>query len=75
VIAADPARVLVILESAAAGRVWLRWDATIPTLAAHHFYLEPGDRFIVPPQLSTLAVSMAGQAAGGTVLYHLSTAG
>jgi hypothetical protein len=73
-IAADAGRVAVLIESAANTRVYLRFDGTIPTAAAHHWFLDPGDRWEVPVQLSTLTVSMAGAGAGGTILSTLATA-
>lgn len=71
VIAADVVRIKVLLVHNGTNRVWLRFDATIPTLAAHHWYLDPGDRFEVPIELTGLAVSMAGQGPGGTILAML----
>ena len=73
-IAADAGRVGLLLVSTSSGRVYLRFDATIPTATAHHWFLEPGDRYEVPSALAVLAVSMAGAAAGGTVLSTLATA-
>lgn len=73
-IAADAGRVMVLMVSNASGRVYLRFDSTPPTAAAHHWFLDPGDRWEVPVQLSTLAVSMLGAVAGGTVLSTLATA-
>jgi hypothetical protein len=73
-IAADAGRVAVLIESAANGRVYFRFDSTVPSAAAHHWYLDPGDRWEVPVQLSTLAISMAGAVAGGTILSTLATA-
>lgn len=73
-IAADVNRVMVLITSNANSRVWIRFDSTAPTSTAYHWYLDPGDRFEVPVQLSTLAVSMLGQAAGGTILSTLATA-
>jgi hypothetical protein len=73
-IAADAGRVMVLMVSNASGRVYLRLDSTAPTSTAYHWYLDPGDRWEVPVQLSTLAVSMLGASAGGTVLSTLATA-
>ncbi|MFI7468151.1 hypothetical protein [Nonomuraea sp. NPDC049646] len=74
-IAADASRVAVVMVSLANARVWLRFDSTAPTSTSHHWYLDPGDRYEVPPEMATLAVSMLGQAAGGTILSTLATAG
>ena len=74
-IAADVTRVSVLLVSQATGRVWLRFDSTIPTTAAlMHWYLDPGDRWEVPVQWCQLAVSMAASVAGGQVNAALGTA-
>ena len=73
-IAADPSRVAMLIVSNANGRVYLRFDATIPTVAAHHWWLDPGDRWEVPSEMSALPVSMAGAVAGGNVLATLATA-
>ncbi len=73
-IAADAGRLTVVMVSLASARVYLRFDATAPTAAAHHWYLDPGDRYEVPPELATLAISMLGQSAGGTILTTLATA-
>lgn len=73
-IAADPSRVSMLIVSNASGRVYLRFDATIPSSTVYHWYLDPGDRFEVPAELSTLAVSMDGAVVGGTVLSMLATA-
>jgi hypothetical protein len=71
VIAADYARVAMFIVSNATGRVWIRFDATIPTLASHSWFLDPGDRWEVPSAFVTRAVSLAGQVAGGSVLITL----
>lgn len=74
-VAADPTRVGVLLTSFASGRVYLRFDATIPTsTATAHSFIDPGERFLIPSHLVELAISMAGSVAGGTVSAHLGTA-
>jgi hypothetical protein len=73
-IAADVNRVRVLIVSNASARVWLRFDSTAPTSSAYHWYLDPDDRFEVPSEMATLAVSMLGQSAGGTILSTLATA-
>jgi hypothetical protein len=74
-IAANAARVFVMMVSQANGRVYLRFDSTVPTAAAFHWYLDPDERWELPPHLSTLAISMLGAVAGGTILTHLGVAG
>lgn len=74
-IAADASRVAVLITNSSNVRVYLRFDATIPTAGTHHWYLDAGDRWEVPVELSTLAVSMLGASAGtGTVNSLLATA-
>lgn len=71
VIAADPLRVKVMLVHNGSARVFIRFDGTIPTSASHHWWLDPGDRYEVPTELTGLAVSMSGQSTGGTILSML----
>ena len=73
-VAADATRVGVLLVSNSPDRVWLRFDATAPTSTSYHWYLDPDDRWEVPYWLSTLAISMLGRTASGTILIHLTTA-
>lgn len=75
-IAADASRIGVLIVNNSSGRVWFRFDSTAPTSAlnGHHWYLEPGERWEVPEQWSTLAVSMLAQIASGYVASHLVTA-
>ena len=75
-IAADASRVGLLIVSAANGIVYLRFDNTIPVPAtpAYHWLLNPGDRWEVPIVLTSLAVSMIGAVAGGTILSTLATA-
>lgn len=73
-IAADAGRVTVVMVSLASARVYLRFDSTAPTASSHHWYLDPGDRYEVPAELATLAISMLGQSAGGSILSTLATA-
>ena len=76
VVAADVTRVGLLLVSAATGRVYLRFDATIPVPAtpAYHWYIDPGDRYEVPLAFCQLAISMAASVTGGTVLGVAGTA-
>jgi len=73
VIAADVTRVGLVLTSAANGVVWVRFDATIPTVSAYDWLLNPGDRWEVPVQFVQFAQSLAGAAAGGTVFAAAAT--
>lgn len=74
-IAADASRVAVLITNASNVKVYLRFDATAPTSATYHWHLDAGDRWEVPKELSTLAVSMLGASAGtGTVNSLLATA-
>lgn len=73
-IPADASRVAVTMVSNANGRVYLRFDSTAPTASTHHWFLDPGDRYEVPAEMSTLAISMLGASAGGTVVSTLATA-
>lgn len=73
-VAADLGRVGLLMVNTSTGRVYLRFDSTIPTSTAHHWFLEPGDRYEVPSALVALAVSMLGTVAAGTVLSCLATA-
>lgn len=73
VIAASADRTSYLIVSRATAEVWIRFDATIPTLAAHSWYLSPGDRWEVPNKWARLALSMAASANGGTVLITQGT--
>jgi hypothetical protein len=72
VISADVTRVGLLIVSQATGTVYLRFDSTIPnptagTAPLYHWYLQPQDRYEVPIQYCTLAVSMVASTAGGFV--------
>jgi hypothetical protein len=75
-VAADSNRVGLVIVSAASGRVYFRFDATIPVIAtpAYHWFLDPSDRYEVPLAFTQLAISMVGAVAGGTILLALATA-
>jgi hypothetical protein len=74
VIAADVTRVGLIITSAASGVVWFRFDSTIPTATAYDYLLlNSGERWEVPVAFCQLAISMAGQSAGGTVFAVAAT--
>ena len=74
VIASDLTRVGLIVTSAANGIVWVRFDSTVPTLAAYDYLLNPGDRWEVPHEFVQLAQSWAGATAGGTMFAAAATA-
>ncbi|NUP24018.1 MAG: hypothetical protein HOZ81_49785 [Streptomyces sp.] len=74
-IAADTARVSVVMVNTSSVRVFLRFDSTAPTSTSHHWYLDGGDRYEVPPEMSALAVSMVGASATtGSIVSTLATA-
>lgn len=68
-VAADPARVLVLMVNMGVGRVYMRFDNTMPLTDGSncHWFLEPGERWELPLILSTLAISVRGVSAGGTL--------
>jgi hypothetical protein len=72
-IAADASRVGVLMVNLGSGRVYLRFDATAPTATVFHWYLEAGDRWELPDYAVTLAISVLGQFAGGTLNTELFT--
>jgi len=72
-IAADASRVGVTMVNGGSGRVYLRFDATAPTTTVYHWFLEVGDRYEVPEYAVTLAISVLGQFAGGTLNTELFT--
>jgi hypothetical protein len=73
VIPADVTRVGLIVVSNANGIVWVRFDATVPTVATFDWLLNPGDRWEVPIQFAQLQQSWTGAAAGGIVLAAAAT--
>jgi hypothetical protein len=73
-IAADASRLGVHMVNMGSGRVYLRHDSTAPTATVCHFYLEAGERWEMPDYAVTLAISVLGQFAGGTLNTTLFTA-
>lgn len=71
VVAADITRVAMLIVSFATDRVFVRFDATIPSEAVNSWFLDPGDRWEVPAEFATRAVSLDGKTAGGYVLITL----
>ncbi|HEX7994938.1 MAG TPA: hypothetical protein VF506_13535 [Streptosporangiaceae bacterium] len=72
VLSADVTRVGLLIVSQATGTVYLRFDSTIPSIVAgtaplYHWYLQPQDRYEVPIQYCTLAVSLVASTSGGFV--------
>lgn len=74
VVAADVTRVGMLMVNGGTGRVWVRFDGTIPTTTAHGYVLYAGDRYDVPDWAVQLAVSFMGEFAGGEVYTTLGTA-
>ena len=76
VIAADTTRVGVLITNNSTGRIYLRFDSTMPTSASngHHFFLESKERWEVPEQWSCLAMSVIAEIASNHVVFHLVTA-
>jgi hypothetical protein len=75
-VAADASRVSMLIVNNSSSRVYFRLDATIPSSTVFHWYLDAGDRWEVPAELATQAVSMlAASSATGTVLSTLATSG
>jgi hypothetical protein len=71
VVAADMTRVAMIICSNANGRVWIRFDGSIPTSSAFSTFIDPDQTLWIDVEWATRAVSLAGQAAGGTILITL----
>jgi len=73
-IAADVTRVGMLMVNGSTGRVYLRFDNTIPTSTAFGWFLEPGDRWEVPYAFVQRAVSVLGTIASGELYTTLGTA-
>lgn len=73
IIAADVTRTDILMINWGAARVCMNFSATAPTVTLADWYLDPGDRFIVPEGLAQLAVSFIAQAVGGVLSYTLGT--
>lgn len=63
-VAADASCVAKLMVNGSNTRVYLRFDSTAPTTSTYSYYLDPDDRWEVPLQLCTLAVSMLGANTG-----------
>lgn len=75
-IAADIGRVrmTMVLLPSATGRVYLRFDGTIPSSTVFDWYLDPGERYEVPEELVPLAVSVIGTTIAGLLNTTMYTA-
>lgn len=67
-VAADASRIGIMMVNGGSGRVYIRFDATLPTPTTAATFLEAGDRYEVPEYAVTLTISVLGQFAGG-ILY------
>lgn len=76
VIAADTTRVGLLIVNRSTGRVFFRFDATAPTTATNgsHMFLEADERWEVPEDKTTLAMSVIAAIASGHVGFHMTTA-
>lgn len=73
VIAADVQRTDIMMVNWGSSRVCMNFSSTAPTTTLADWYLDPGDRFVVPNGLAQLAVSFIAVAAGGVLSYTLGT--
>jgi hypothetical protein len=77
VVAADASRRAVVLwNTSTTATVYIRYDGTAPTTAAggYHDQIPPTSRLVVEKELCTLAISMIGSAAAGSVNVATATA-
>jgi hypothetical protein len=72
-IAADVQRVGIMMVNNGSLVVYMRFDSTAPTTTVNHWYLNPGDRFEVPHQWCSLAISFISTGTGGSLTYSLAT--
>jgi hypothetical protein len=72
-ITADATRTTIMMVNWGSARVFMNFSATAPTTALADWYLDPGDRWVVPDSLCKLAVSFIAQSAGGVLGYTLGT--
>lgn len=73
-IAADVTRVGMLMVNGSSGRVYLRFDNTIPAALSYGWFLESGDRWEVPAWLVQRAVSVLGTVTNGELYTTLATA-
>lgn len=70
ILAADESRVALLICNNCNQRVYIDFDATIPTITAFAWYMDAGDRWEVPKEMVQLAISMlpGGTVSTGTIL-------
>jgi hypothetical protein len=70
ILTASEARVAMLIVNNCNQRVYIDFDAIIPSITAFAWYLETGDRWEVPKELVQLAISMlpGGTVSSGSVL-------
>jgi hypothetical protein len=73
VIAADVQRTNVLLVNWGNARVCMNFSSTAPTATLADWYLEPGDRWVVPSGLCQVAFSFIATGTGGVLSYTLGT--
>src|SRR4051812_48799501 len=76
VVAADVTRIGVLVVNRTTGRVYFRFDATMPTAATNgsHWFLDADERWEIPEDKTGLAMSVIAAIASGHVVFHLTTA-
>lgn len=73
-VAADDSRTGVLLVNNSNARVYIRYDTTAPTATLHSWRLDSMDRYEVPPEWASRAISVIADTAGvGNVLATLGT--
>lgn len=74
-IAADVTRLGIVMVNNGSLPVYLRYDSTAPTTLINHWYLQPGDRYEVPSDRTTLAISFISTGtSNGALTYSMTTA-
>lgn len=76
VVAADPTRTVLVFNSVSTSTVYIRYDATLPTVAAGGFHdvIPANGRLPAPKEVAGQAVSMIGSAVNGAINIMTSTA-
>lgn len=66
----DDNRVGIMMMNKSSGRVYINWDTSVPGVAAdaHDWYLESGDRFLVPDYARSLAISLRAEFQNGWLI-------
>src|SRR3954462_2306997 len=57
-IVADISRLAMTIVNGGSGRVYLRFDSTIPTSTTADWFLEAGDRYEVPEAMVAMQISL-----------------